>query len=265
MPIDISIRDVPKHLAVGALGGSLVFAGCKMYVIFKDGYQKSKDSWFPGIMGITSGTLFFFVPLPHGTFGSIMNSTSSSYSGSKTLIPLIDQQVYNGVCGLVGAAGATFLVDDEPEKTLVTRSLGGFLVGFAAWMFLPRSFTCAWDNRATSCWDVLWITLNASFVTAVANHVCLSMRRLFRVGADRHDVGSVTFKWHPEGNFLASAGRNGIVHITDRHGDKVDEISLSSSAPVLGLEWDRDGEYLAILQEGSGIVPLWSISSRRVV
>eukprot|EP01031_Cornospumella_fuschlensis_P031476 gene31476-38044_t len=227
MPIDISIRDVPKHLAVGALGGSLVFAGCKMYVIFKDGYQKSKDSWFPGIMGITSGTLFFFVPLPHGTFGSIMNSTSSSYSGSKTLIPLIDQQVYNGVCGLVGAAGATFLVDDEPEKTLVTRSLGGFL--------------------------------------AVANHVRLSMRRLFRVGADRHDVGSVTFKWHPEGNFLASAGRNGIVRITDRHGDKVDEISLSSSAPVLGLEWDRDGEYLAILQEGSGIVPLWSISSRRVV
>ena len=35
------------------------------------------------------------------------------------------------------------------------------------------------------------------------------MRRLFKVGADRHDVGRVTFAWHPEGNFLASAGKNG--------------------------------------------------------
>jgi hypothetical protein len=36
------------------------------------------------------------------------------------------------------------------------------------------------------------------------------MRRLFKVGADRHDVGKVTFAWHPDGNFLASAGRNGM-------------------------------------------------------
>jgi hypothetical protein len=35
------------------------------------------------------------------------------------------------------------------------------------------------------------------------------MRRLFKVGSDRHDRGSITFSWHPEGNFLASAGRNG--------------------------------------------------------
>lgn len=166
MPINVSIHDVPKHLAVGALGGSLVYAGCKVYVIFKDGYQKSKDSWFPGVMGIASGILFFFVPLPHGTFSSIRsNSASSMHGGSKSLLPLIDQQVYNGVCGLVGTAGATFLLDEEPESTVVPRSLGGFLVGFAAWMFLPRSFTCAWDNRATTCWDVLWIALNASFVT----------------------------------------------------------------------------------------------------
>jgi hypothetical protein len=35
------------------------------------------------------------------------------------------------------------------------------------------------------------------------------MRRLFKVGSDRHDVGRVTFSWHPDGNFLASAGKNG--------------------------------------------------------
>ncbi|KAJ1416172.1 hypothetical protein B484DRAFT_302829, partial [Ochromonadaceae sp. CCMP2298] len=91
------------------------------------------------------------------------------------------------------------------------------------------------------------------------------MKRLFKVGSDRHDVGKVTFSWHPEGNFLASAGRNGIVHITDRHGDIVDEIPMSTSSPILSLQWDKDGEYLAVLQEGNGVVPLWSLSNKRVV
>ena len=91
------------------------------------------------------------------------------------------------------------------------------------------------------------------------------MRRLFKVGADRHDVGRVTFSWHPDGNFLASAGKNGIVQITDRHGDIVDEIAMTTQAPVLMLAWDKDGEYLAVLQDGNGVVPLWSLSSRRVV
>jgi len=91
------------------------------------------------------------------------------------------------------------------------------------------------------------------------------MKRLFKIGNERHDVGRVTFSWHPDGNFIASAGRNGIIHITDRHGDIIDEIPLSTSAPVLQLEWDRDGEYLAVLQEGNGVVPLWNLSSKRIV
>mmetsp|Transcript_23630 Transcript_23630/g.32414 ORF Transcript_23630/g.32414 Transcript_23630/m.32414 type:complete len:1528 (-) Transcript_23630:123-4706(-) len=91
------------------------------------------------------------------------------------------------------------------------------------------------------------------------------MKRLFKVGAERHDIGKVTFSWHPEGNFLATAGKNGIIHITDRHGDIVDEIPMSTSAPVTCLEWDKDGEYLAILQDGNGVVPLWNLSSKRVV
>jgi WD repeat-containing protein 19 len=57
---------------------------------------------------------------------------------------------------------------------------------------------------------------------------------------------------------------SGIIHITDRHGDSVDEIPMSSTAPVTSLEWDKDGEYLAILQDGNGVVPLWNLSSKRV-
>jgi hypothetical protein len=39
------------------------------------------------------------------------------------------------------------------------------------------------------------------------------MRRLFKIGSDRHDVGFVTFSWHPEGNYVASAGANGNFNI----------------------------------------------------
>jgi WD repeat-containing protein 19 len=91
------------------------------------------------------------------------------------------------------------------------------------------------------------------------------MRRLFKVGSDRHSKGEVIFSWHPEGNFIASAGKNCVVQITDRHGDILDEISMTSNAPILDLQWDKDGDLLAILQEGNGVVPLWSLSLRRVV
>jgi len=91
------------------------------------------------------------------------------------------------------------------------------------------------------------------------------MRRLFKVGSDRHDVGRVIFAWHPQGDFLASAGKNGTVQITDRHGDIVEEIPMLTVAPILSLAWDKDGEYLAILQSGNGTVPLWSYSSRKQV
>lgn len=31
------------------------------------------------------------------------------------------------------------------------------------------------------------------------------------------------------------------------------------------MEWDKDGEYLAVLQEGNGVIPLWSLSSKKVL
>ena len=45
----------------------------------------------------------------------------------------------------------------------------------------------------------------------------------------------------------------GIIHITDRHGDIIDEIPMSTASPILSLEWDKDGECLAILQDGNGL------------
>jgi WD repeat-containing protein 19 len=55
------------------------------------------------------------------------------------------------------------------------------------------------------------------------------------------------------------------VQVTDRHGDIVDEIPMTSSNPIIALEWDKDGEYLAILQESNGVIPLWNLSSRKII
>ena len=40
----------------------------------------------------------------------------------------------------------------------------------------------------------------------------------------------------------------GIVSVYDRHGEKVDDIPLPGKGAILSLEWDKDGECLAILQ-----------------
>lgn len=58
---------------------------------------------------------------------------------------------------------------------------------------------------------------------------------------------------------------SGIIQITDRHGGIVSEIPMNNPAPVTYLEWDKDGDCLAIMQEGSGIVPLWNLSSGRII
>lgn len=51
----------------------------------------------------------------------------------------------------------------------------------------------------------------------------------------------------------------------DRHGHRVDEISLQGNGPILSLDWDVDGECLAVLQEGIGVIPIWDSSSRNTL
>lgn len=52
------------------------------------------------------------------------------------------------------------------------------------------------------------------------------------------------------------------MHIFDRHGQRIDEISPQGTGPILCLDWDLDGECLAVLQEGNGVLLIWDSSSR---
>eukprot|EP00442_Polarella_glacialis_P052045 CAMPEP_0115153154 /NCGR_PEP_ID=MMETSP0227-20121206/66564_1 /TAXON_ID=89957 /ORGANISM="Polarella glacialis, Strain CCMP 1383" /LENGTH=1373 /DNA_ID=CAMNT_0002563853 /DNA_START=51 /DNA_END=4172 /DNA_ORIENTATION=- len=84
------------------------------------------------------------------------------------------------------------------------------------------------------------------------------MKKLFTLGPQYHGHGAVIFAWQPSGNYVATIGegqRN--LFLFDRRGVQVEEVALKSTAKVIQLEWDKDGEILAILQQGEDMVMLW--------
>eukprot|EP00397_Hematodinium_sp_SG-2012_P002124 GEMP01002130.1.p1 GENE.GEMP01002130.1~~GEMP01002130.1.p1 ORF type:complete len:1334 (+),score=291.61 GEMP01002130.1:56-4057(+) len=90
------------------------------------------------------------------------------------------------------------------------------------------------------------------------------MKKIFSVGPQFHGNSSVIFAWQPNGNFVATVGngqRN--VYLFDRRGTQVEEIALKSTAKLLQMEWDKDGELLAMLQQGEPYISLWHVATRR--
>lgn len=77
--------------------------------------------------------------------------------------------------------------------------------------------------------------------------------------------GKVCIAWNSQASLLATSGVNGIVRVFDRHGIEVAEIQLESKAVCVSLDWDRDGEALAILQQGVERVAVWESTSSSVL
>ena len=82
-------------------------------------------------------------------------------------------------------------------------------------------------------------------------------KRLFSLEAQAHGKGQVICAWHPQGIFLATCGANKIVNVFNRQGGPHAEIPLEGAGQCLQLEWDVEGEKLAILQQNSAIIRLW--------
>lgn len=53
-----------------------------------------------------------------------------------------------------------------------------------------------------------------------------SQRQLFFIDAAQH-AGAVTMTWRADSAFVATAGETKFVHVYDRYGQAVDDISLS--------------------------------------
>jgi WD repeat-containing protein 19 len=91
------------------------------------------------------------------------------------------------------------------------------------------------------------------------------MKKLFQIGPQHHGNGGCTFAWQPGGLFVASVGEGQrILFLFDRRGQQVTEVQLRSTAKVLQLEWDKDGEVLAILQAGDDSVQLWRQADKKL-
>ncbi|XP_077157824.1 WD repeat-containing protein 19 isoform X1 [Paroedura picta] len=90
------------------------------------------------------------------------------------------------------------------------------------------------------------------------------MKRVFSL-LEKPLLGSpVQFSWQKTlGNFIAVTGADHTVKIFDRHGQKKNEISLSGSC--IAMDWDQDGDTLAIIADKSSSIYLWDANTNKII
>ena len=93
--------------------------------------------------------------------------------------------------------------------------------------------------------------------------VLFLQKELFVIRQAAHGGGSVVFAWDNAGKYLATVGSNRRVHIYRRNGDLFDEFALQEDGPVEQLEWDKDGEVLAVLQPLGQNVTLYEVAVKK--
>eukprot|EP00948_MAST-09A_sp_MAST-9A-sp1_P002723 g2723.t1 len=89
------------------------------------------------------------------------------------------------------------------------------------------------------------------------------MKRLFQLDSSFHGHGAVEFAWQSAGNYLATAGTNGILHIFDRRGTLYDKCQLQGKKRVTHIDWDYEGECVAVIQENSSVINLYHVRERK--
>jgi WD repeat-containing protein 19 len=88
------------------------------------------------------------------------------------------------------------------------------------------------------------------------------MEALFVIDTRHHGLGPIIFAWHPEGTYVASTGNSRVVHIFDNRGGLIDQIEPPHPSVCTALEWDKNGEVLAIMQQQSSVVVLWELQTK---
>ncbi|GAB1599158.1 repeat-containing 19-like [Argonauta hians] len=82
------------------------------------------------------------------------------------------------------------------------------------------------------------------------------MKLLFSFGKEKNGNGSVQICWQKvKGNYLAIAGIDQMVRIYDRHGVQKKHITIQGNCT--GMDWDCDGDVLAIVCNKVSTIYLW--------
>ncbi|CAD8171970.1 unnamed protein product [Paramecium pentaurelia] len=82
-----------------------------------------------------------------------------------------------------------------------------------------------------------------------------------QIFAYKDDInGRVTaiFQWSFDFNFLVCGGDKSVIYVIDKRGKRLKDIQLATNNKLLQLEWDKDGEYVCIVQDGLNHVNLWA-------
>ncbi|KAJ3615317.1 hypothetical protein NHX12_018885 [Muraenolepis orangiensis] len=83
--------------------------------------------------------------------------------------------------------------------------------------------------------------------------------RVFTITEKAWSGSSLLYKWQRTlGNYIAVAGNESSVKIFDRHGQKRNELSLPGHC--IAMDWDKDGDILAVISEKSSCIYLWDAS-----
>ncbi len=77
-----------------------------------------------------------------------------------------------------------------------------------------------------------------------------------------YSSSSFCFHLHSACRYLATCGGNRRVNVFMRSGELYHEFALAGSDACAQLEWDRNGETLAVLQRGSSVVQLWDTNKK---
>uniref|UniRef100_A0A672SXM1 WD repeat domain 19 n=1 Tax=Sinocyclocheilus grahami TaxID=75366 RepID=A0A672SXM1_SINGR len=84
----------------------------------------------------------------------------------------------------------------------------------------------------------------------------VSFQRVFTLSEKSWSGSCLQYKWQKTvGNYLAVSGPDNLVKIFDRHGQKVNELNLPGNC--VSLDWDKDGDILAVIAEKSSSIYLW--------
>ncbi|XP_034544746.1 WD repeat-containing protein 19 [Notolabrus celidotus] len=74
---------------------------------------------------------------------------------------------------------------------------------------------------------------------------------------------SLLYKWQKTlGNYIAVAGQDNSVKIFDRHGHIWTELNLPGRC--VGMDWDKDGDILAVIAAKSSSIYLWDASVNKI-
>jgi WD repeat-containing protein 19 len=80
------------------------------------------------------------------------------------------------------------------------------------------------------------------------------IHKVFEKGPETFGAGEIVYSFSNDMSFIAACGESKNVKVFDRRGGQLKECQLNSDEKVLALEWDKDNEILAILQNNLGYI-----------